>query len=106
MRKLRVALGYNFDSITLHYSIYNLETYPKRYKVCFGALSSTEPSQCNYFAHVTTLLRCRILRVTLGYNFDAITLNTSKIMTKKHIPNVKKRVLGRCFQRNYASMQR
>jgi len=27
-------------------------------------------------------------------------------MTKKHIPNVKKRVLGRNSQRNYASMQR
>jgi len=41
-----------------------------------------------------------------GYNLDAITLNISKVMTKKPVPNIKKRVLRRFSQQNYVSMQR
>ena len=53
----------------------------KHWKTCFGALFSTELSQYHYLAHETTLIWCRILRATQGYNFDAMTLNISKVMT-------------------------
>ena len=53
----------------------------KHEKTCFGASFSTELSQYHWWAHETTLIWCRKLRATRGYNFDAITLNISKVMT-------------------------
>ena len=46
----------------------------------FWPLFSTELSQYHPLAHETTLIWCRIVRATRGYNFDAITLNISKVM--------------------------